>query len=492
MDDAEVALLLLNSAAETAKDAADRLRDAGVLAGVVSPNVLRPFPAAELRDALSGIRAVVIGDRADSYGSGGGGTLAHEVKSALKDDPANHTVCVSRVYGLGGRDFTLEDADAFYRLALDAAGNGPPPALFDYYGVVPGDPASPPQRPGLPALTKEETTTGLIHVTEDPETHRLHVEAPSAWQLVAKPKRVAPGHGACPGCGVFPAVDQFLKGIEGDVVVLYQTGCAMVVSTGYPYTSHRVTYIHNLFQNGAATLGGLVEMFHERQRRGEIPDGEDITFVMVTGDGGMDIGTGAALGAAVRNHKLIVVEYDNQGYMNTGAQLSYSTPLGHRTSTSNVGPGEHGKSFHHRDTPQIVAATNIPYVFTGVEGFPDDLLAKGAKAQWYAQNEGMAYGKVLISCPLNWLTADDAGVDVLRGAVDSCFFPLYEVERHKTAITYDPEPLGRRISMAEWLGSMGKTKHLCRPEFADDLARIETEIERRWERLKAMNDHPFL
>ncbi len=491
MDDAEVALLLLNSAAETAKDAADLLRSEGVRAGVLSPNVLRPFPAAELREALRGVRAVVIGDRADSYGSHGG-NLAHEVKSALKDDPANHTVCVSRIYGLGGRDFTLEDASAFFRLALDAAGNGPVPALFDYYGVVPGDPTNPPRRPGLPALTREETTSGLIHVAPTAETGRLRVEAPPAWQLVAKPKRVAPGHGACPGCGVFPALDQFLKGVEGDVVVLYQTGCAMVVSTGYPYTSHRVTYVHNLFQNGAATLSGLVEMFHERQRRGELPDGDDITFVMVSGDGGMDIGTGAAIGTAIRNHGLIIVEYDNQGYMNTGAQLSYSTPLGHRTSTSNVGPGEHGKTFHHKDMPQIMAATNIPYVFTGVEGFPDDLLAKGAKAQWYARNEGMAYGKLLISCPLNWLTADDAGVNTVRGAVDSCFFPLYEIERHVTTITYDPEPLGRRISMSEWLGSMGKTKHLCRPEFADDLAHIEGEIERRWERLKAMHANPLL
>jgi pyruvate ferredoxin oxidoreductase alpha subunit len=113
------------------------------------------------------------------------------------------------------------------------------------------------------------------------------------------------------------------------VVVLYQTGCGMVVTTGYPYSAHRVTYIHNLFQNGAATLSGLVEMYHERRRRGELPDVEDITFVMITGDGGMDIGMGAAIGTALRNHPLIIVVYDNEGYMNTGAQLSYSTPLGH-------------------------------------------------------------------------------------------------------------------------------------------------------------------
>jgi pyruvate ferredoxin oxidoreductase alpha subunit len=488
MEDADVALLLLNSAAETAKDAADRLRDEGIRAGVVSPNVLRPFPAPALRDALRGVRALLIGERGDSYGSGGG-PLSHEVKSALKDDPANETICLTRIYGLGGRDFYVEDADALFRLALEALEGSP--ETFDYYGVEPGDPEHPPRRPGLPPLRKEETVTGLVHVREG-EEGRLVVEAPPAWQLAAKPKKVAPGHGACPGCGVFPALDQFLRGIEGDIVVLYQTGCAMVVSTGYPYTSHRVTYVHNLFQNGAATLGGLVEMFHERQRRGELPIDTDVTFVMVTGDGGMDIGTGAAVGAALRNHRLIIVEYDNQGYMNTGAQLSYSTPFGHRTSTSHVGPAEHGKAFHHRDTPQIMAATNIPYVFTGVEGFPDDLLAKGAKAQWYARNVGTAYGKLLISCPLNWLTEDRAGADVVRAAVDSCFFPLYEIERHKTVLTYDPDELGRRIRVADWLKLMGKTRHLLKPEFEAELVEIEAEVDRRWRRLKAMSEHPFL
>jgi pyruvate ferredoxin oxidoreductase alpha subunit len=357
--------------------------------------------------------------------------------------------------------------------------------------VEPGDPATPRPHRGAPPLTREEMTTGLLQVQPGPNG-RLEVEAPPYWQLAAKPKRLLPGHGACPGCGVFPALDQFLRGIEGDVVVLYQTGCAMVVTTGYPYTSHRISYVHNLFQNGAAALSGLVEMFHERVRRGELPAGEDITFVMVTGDGGMDIGMGAAIGAALRNHGMIVVEYDNQGYMNTGSQLSYSTPLGHLTSTSHVGPAELGKAFHHKDTPQIMAATNIPYVFTGVEGYPDDILAKAAKAQWYAKHQGTAYGKLLISCPLNWKTEDRAGVEIVQAAVDSCFFPLYEIERGVTHITYDPEPIGRRVPVADWLKLMGKTKHLGRPGDDETLALIEAEVERRWQRLKAKDEHPLL
>ena len=492
MEDADVAVFLLNSAAETAKDVADRLRQEGVRAGVVSPNVIRPFPADTVREALRGVRALVIGERADSYGAHGA-NFTHEVKSALKDDAENHTLCLSRIYGLGGKDFYAEDAEDFFRLALTAADSGRVDEPFDYHGVTPGDPAKK-QAAGalLPPLREEETVTGLIKVDVDEDGGALKVEAPPAWQLVTRAKRIAPGHGACPGCGIFPALDQFFKGIEGDVVVLYHTGCAMVVTTGYPYSSHRVTYIHNLFQNGAATLAGLVEMFHERLRRGELPAGEDITFVMITGDGGMDIGMGPAIGAGLRGHRMIILEYDNQGYMNTGSQLSYSTPLGHLTSTSHVGPGEAGKAFHHKDTAQIMAATNIPYVFTALEGFPDDLLRKAAKSQWYARHEGMAYGKVLISCPLNWRSDDRAGTDIVQAAVDCCFFPLYEIERGKTRITYDPDEVGRRVPVRSWLEMMGKTRHLIKPEHEKELEAFGAEVNRRWQRLRAMHEHPLL
>ncbi len=492
MEDADVALFLLNTAAETAKDVADRLREQGVRAGVISPNVIRPFPAQAVRDALRGVRVLLIGERADSYGAHGA-NITHEIKSALKDDPGNHTLCLSRIYGLGGKDFYAEDAEHFFRLALAAADSGRVDQPFDYYGVTPGDPSrKPPEAVHLPPLRKEETVTGLIKVHVGDDGGGLKVEAPPAWQLVTRAKRIAPGHGACPGCGLFPAIDQFFKGIEGDVVVLYQTGCAMVVTTGYPYSSHRVTYIHNLFQNGAATIGGLVEMFHERQRRGELPAGEDITFVMVTGDGGMDIGLGASIGAALRNHGMIILECDNQGYMNTGSQFSYSTPLGHMTSTSHVGPAEAGKELHHKDTIQIMAATGLPYCFTALEGFPDDLLQKAAKAQWYAHHEGLVYGKILTACPLNWRSEGSAGTEVVQAAVDCCLFPLYEIERGKTRITYDPEVLDRRIPAQSWLEMMGKTRHLTKPEHRAELEAFETEVDRRWQRLKAMHEHPLL
>ncbi|MEK7764725.1 MAG: thiamine pyrophosphate-dependent enzyme [bacterium] len=490
MEDAEVALVLLNSAAETAKDAVDRLRAKGRKVGVVSPNVLRPFPGDEMRRLLGRVKAVLIGDRADSYGAAGG-NLALEIRAALQGLPGNRTLALSRIYGLGGRDFYTADAEAFFAEALEAVRRKKVLVPFAYYGAEKGDPTKAPPR-GLPALSAEEVTRGMAVVAPDADTGRLRVELKPLWEMTAVPSRVAPGHGACPGCGIFPVLHQIYRVLEGDLVVLFQTGCAMVVTTGYPTTAHRVTYVHNLFQNGAATLSGLVEMYHERMERGEVPRSTDLTFLMVTGDGGMDIGMGAALGAAHRNHRMIILEYDNQGYMNTGAQLSYATPLGHRTSTSEVGSQLSGKLFHHKDTAQIFASCHLPFVFTASEGYPEDLMRKAAKAQWYAKREGLVYGKVLSFCPLNWRTADDAAQPVLQAAADSCFFPLYEVEHGKTTITYDPEAMGRRRPVGDWLKLMGKTRHLLAPANAPLLASIERETERRWRRLKAMHANEVL
>ncbi|MGF9712307.1 pyruvate synthase [Paenibacillus sp. JMULE4] len=493
MEDAEVAVFLMNSSSEIIKDVVDQLRAQGIKAGSIAPNMIRPFPQKQIAEALKNVKAVTVGDRADSYGAYGG-NMSLEIRAALFTHGNRDTMVISRIYGLGGKDFYAEDGHAFFELAIEAVKKGRVDVPFDYYGHTPGDPNNKPRRV-LEPMKYEDLKTGLITVSKDEETGQLKVKVPPIRQLTKKPKRLAPGHGACPGCGIFSGLELFFKGIEGDIVALFHTGCAMVVTTGYPYSSHKATYIHNLFQSGAATLSGVVEMFWERKRRGELeylnlPD--DFTFVMITGDGGMDIGMGPAIGAALRNHKMIILEYDNEGYMNTGAQLSYSTPLGHRTSTSNVGKHQGGKLFHHKDTPQIMAATNIPYVFTGSEANPQDLLKKAAKAQYYAQNEGLVYGKILITCPLNWLSEEQIGQTLIDQAVNSCFFPLYEVENGVTTITYNPEEKNKRIPVGEWLKNMGKTKHLTKPEYAEALQSFENEVERRWSRLKAKHENPYL
>jgi pyruvate ferredoxin oxidoreductase alpha subunit len=283
-----------------------------------------------------------------------------------------------------------------------------------------------------------------------------------------------------------------LKGIEGFVVMLWHTGCGMVVTTGYPNTSFAITYIHNLFQNGAATLSGVVEMYKERQKRGEIPADQDITFVMVTGDGGLDIGLGPALGTAFKNHNLIILEYDNQGYMNTGNQQSFTTPLGHATSTSNVGSIGQGVTFHHKDSAQLFVACHTPYVFTAAESMYKDLIKKAAKAQWYAKNEGMVFGKLFSDCPLNWRHPDNNGQEIIQAGIDCNFFPIYEVEHGITTLNYDPEAKGKKIPVEKWLEYTGKTKHLLKEKNKGIVAKFQKEVDRRFARIKAMSEHPDL
>lgn len=131
-------------------------------------------------------------------------------------------------------------------------------------------------------------------------------------------------------------------------------------------------------------------------------------------------------------------------------------------------------------------------MFTGSESLPQDLLKKAAKAQYYAQNEGLVYGKILITCPLNWLSEEQIGQTLIDEAVNSCFFPMYEIENGVTTITYNPEDKNKRIPVGDWLKNMGKTKHLTKPEYAEALQSFENEVERRWSRLKARHENPYL
>ena len=484
-EDADVILFAAGSIIPTMLEACDKFREKGIKVGICSLRSVRPFPVDELAKTFKNAKVVVSLDRQDTY-SFLGGNLTTELKALFSDFGLSPKV-ITRIYGLSGKETPLNKAEELIQLGVDALDNSNI-KKFDYFGQNPGTGAK--VLKGVTPLTLEEQTSGIT--CEMGENNKLTVKGVNQRKLMAKTKRISPGHGACPGCGIFSSINQFLLGIEGYVVMLFHTGCAMVVSTGYPYTSFKSTYIHNLFQNGAATLSGLQEMYAEKQRRGEIPADTEITFIMVTGDGGNDIGMGPTIGAANRNHNIIILEYDNEGYMNTGNQLSYSTPLGHRTSTSNVGPAQQGKKFQHKDTAQIMAATHIPYVFTATEAFPRDTITKAAKAQWYSRHMGLAYGKMLSACPLNWRSADEKGTEIVEAATNCNFFPLYEVEQGVTTLTYNPEEKDKKVSLSSWFKMMGKTRHLLKDDNKHIIESAEKEIERRWKRLNAMHENPIL
>jgi pyruvate ferredoxin oxidoreductase alpha subunit len=129
-DDAEIVFFMIGSFATKAKDAVDRLREAGQRVGLVRPRLLRPFPAEALRRALAGKRGVAVIDQNLSMGKGG--ILHAELASALYGRPDAPPVLASFVGGLGGRDIAPEEFDemaAVVRRACDE-GRTPPPRLL--------------------------------------------------------------------------------------------------------------------------------------------------------------------------------------------------------------------------------------------------------------------------------------------------------------------------------------------------------------------------
>ena len=472
--DAESVLFLLGSSYDTSIDVVEQMRKDGKKVGAATLHVLRPFPAKEIATYLSSCKKILVADRQDSYGAGGG-NLSLEVRAAVQRCGSSIQI-KSLVYGLGGKDFFQEDV----KIMFDWLEDDRKPD-FAYYGITPGDITAKEDSPLFAPITREKTRIGATKVEESEQGLKVIGATPNA--VTAMPGRIAPGHGACPGCGIPVNLNLLLRGIEDPVVFLFQTGCAMIVTTGYPKTSFRIPYLHNLFQNGAATLSGVAEICYRKQEKGEIPQG-DIIFIMVSGDGGLDIGMGSALGTALRGHRLLIFEYDNGGYMNTGYQLSYSTPLGARSSTSHLGSKQYGKTFFHKDMPRIMAATGIPYVATVAESNPTDFMKKAAKAAHYAKTEGTAYVKAISACPLNWNDKPATERKVIEAAVNSCYFPLYEVEHGVTRLSYDPEKTGKKIPVLDWLSMMGRTKHLQKEEYAHIVARMQQEIDARFTELK--------
>lgn len=477
-EDTDTLLILLGSSYETSIEAVDRLRKMGKKAGALTLHMLRPFPEEQIANACKNAKHILIADRQDSYGAGGG-NLSLEIRAAFQKYGIKGEV-KSLVYGLGGADFYVKDALKMFEMAECESTQ-----VFAYYGVNPGKETDNKGNFFEP-LTREKTKLEVTKVIED--DGELTVIGGNLNETIKIPKRIAPGHGACPGCGIPVNLNLLLRGIEDPVVLLFQTGCGMIVTTPYPKTSFKVPYVHNLFQNGAATLSGLAEMCYRKQAKGEIPPG-DIVFIMVSGDGGLDIGMGSALGTAIRGHRLLIFEYDNGGYMNTGYQLSYSTPKGARSSTSHVGKEQFGKTFFHKDMPQIMAATGIPYVATVAESNPTDFIKKAAKAAEYAKTKGVAYVKALSACPLNWNDRPDMERDVIRAAVDSCFFPLYEVEQGKTTLSYNPESVNKKIPIIDWLAMMGRTKHLKKNEYKNIVEELQNEVDKRFEILKKKSEN---
>ncbi|MEW9123633.1 MAG: pyruvate ferredoxin oxidoreductase [Thermotaleaceae bacterium] len=133
LEDAEVAIVLLGSTAGTAKTVVDDLRTQGVKAGLLKIRVFRPFPAAEIAEALKHLKAVAVMDKAESF-SAAGGPVFMDVRSALYDLEARPKI-TSYVYGLGGRDVRTTDIEKVYNELKEVAAAGVVTSPYNYLGV---------------------------------------------------------------------------------------------------------------------------------------------------------------------------------------------------------------------------------------------------------------------------------------------------------------------------------------------------------------------
>lgn len=133
MDDAEFALVLIGSAAGTAKDAVDKLRENGVKAGLIKIRLFRPFPGDEIAKALENVKAVALMDRTESYNDCCG-PIGAEVTTALYRN-SSKVLAVNYVYGLGGRDVRVEDIESVYSDLQKIAADGKVENPYRYLGV---------------------------------------------------------------------------------------------------------------------------------------------------------------------------------------------------------------------------------------------------------------------------------------------------------------------------------------------------------------------
>ncbi len=133
LDDAEIAIVIMGSAAGTTKDAIDALRAKGIKAGLLKIRVFRPFPGEEIAEALKNVKAVAVLDRAESF-SACGGPVGSEVKAALYDAKSDVTA-VNYFYGIGGRDYTVESATSVFEDLMKIADGSMEPENFKYVGL---------------------------------------------------------------------------------------------------------------------------------------------------------------------------------------------------------------------------------------------------------------------------------------------------------------------------------------------------------------------
>lgn len=302
---------------------------------------------------------------------------------------------------------------------------------------------------------------------------------PNLKALSKNPQRLTAGHRLCPGCGISVILKQVMTVTDDPIIVANATGCLEICTSAYPYSSWKTPWIHSLFENAASVISGVEAAKNALERKGKLNEKQKkMKFLAVGGDGATyDIGLQWISGAVERGHDFVYVCFDNEGYMNTGYQRSSATPLGANATTSPVGSVLAGKQQQRKDMTAIMAAHNMPYVAQASPHNHIDLMNKASKA---FETKGPAFLNILSPCPTNWKSAPAQGMELLKMATETCFWPLFEVVNGAYSLTYKPK---ERLPIEHWLEGQKRFSHLLRPENEQIKNRLQNEVARRWEEL---------
>ena len=292
-------------------------------------------------------------------------------------------------------------------------------------------------------------------------------------ELSKKEILLTSGHRMCSGCGAPIIVKMVLLASEYPIVAANATGCLEVSTCISDYTAWKIPWIHNAFENAAATLSGVETMYRSLKKQGKID--KEIKFIAFGGDGGTyDIGFQSLSGAMERGHDMLYVCYDNGAYMNTGIQRSSATPYGADTTTCPAGSVIQGKPQPRKNLTKIMAAHDIPYVAQASPSHWLDLVKKVKKA---LEIKGPKFMNILSPCNRGWRSRTDDAIMLSRLAVETCYWPLYEIENGVTKITFKPK---EKKPLVDFLKPQGRFKHLFAPENENMLKNFQEMVDKEW------------
>ena len=288
----------------------------------------------------------------------------------------------------------------------------------------------------------------------------------------AKPSLLSPGHRGCAGCGQMIAARLVADALGPNTIIANATGSLEVVTTAYPESSWGLPWIHSLFENAPAIASGIYAALNYKSKIENRLSSEalakggnsKIQVVAQGGDGAtFDIGLGLISGMWERGENILYVCYDNEGYMNTGAQASAATPWAANTTTTPAGTSPDiegiGSHFMKKDLLAIALAHGLKYAAQTTVAYPLDIIKKIKKAM---ATPGPSYLQILVPCIPGWKIEPNQTIQLAKLATLTGIYPAVEFINGQLADTMKL-PL-ERPRVEDYLKPQGRFKHLFRDE----------------------------